>query len=198
MTGRLTRANRRKIENKTHQKIDLDNLSKLNVKELVSDKDQVSLTENSSKVAKETKETVAQKDDSSLSEQEQEDEELSSEDEQDSSSEDDEDLDELLNKAQAAIASQAASIQLEKESDQDIINRKLSQMNTGISIDKELYLKTVSGRAKLTPDAVALVSPGEKVTEKASVVLTANKDEDKKLNKKERQAVSYINLIFNR
>lgn len=205
MAERLTRAHRRKLEKETQQKIDLDNLSTLNVQKLDSTKKQAPSTVKISDVAKDTT-TASQnekhEDSSSLSSEEDssEDETLSSE--EDSSSEDeDEDLDELLNKAQAALNAQTSSIQLEKESEDDIPNIKISKMQTGISIDKELYLKTVSGRAKLTPDAVALVASGEKATKKASVVLTANKDnDDKKLNKKERQAVSYIysmsNLLF--
>ncbi|KAF1804109.1 Fcf2 pre-rRNA processing-domain-containing protein [Mucor lusitanicus] len=60
-------------------------------------------------------------------------------------------------------------------------------MDAGITVEKELYLKNVAGRAKLIPDAVALVDDGEKASAKATVVLKPSKDE-KHLSKKERQA----------
>jgi U3 small nucleolar RNA-associated protein 14 len=188
MAGRLTRANRRKLENVCQQKIDLDNLSSLDVDELIPDNVETPSTEESTKVTESVSHNKEQ-DDASLSEQDSSEDEESPSEEESSSEDEDEDLDELLNKAQAALASQTASIQLEKEPEHDAL-KKLSKMNTGISINKELYLKPVSGRAKLTPDTVVLVNPGEKASKKASIVLTANKDEGKKLSKKERQVVS--------
>lgn len=194
MTSRFTRAHRREIEKKIHQKIDLDALAKFETDELASDKNDVPIIEEIKKSQKEGKADKAEEvsneeeeDDSS----EEEDDDSSEEDSTDSSDDDDdddEDLDALLAKAQEALTSQTASIQLENDSS-DKINTKLSKMDSGISVEKELYFKHVAGRAKLIPDAVALVDDGEKASSKATVVLKPNKDE-KQLNKKERQAVS--------
>lgn len=159
MTERLTRAHRREIENKTHQKIDLDHLSEFDVEQLVSNAEDVPTIESSS-----------------------DEEELSSEE----SSEDEEDLDALLDKAQEALKTH--SIGLEKK--EKPINTKLSQMQAGLS-DKELYLKTHSGRSKLVAEAVELLSSGEKPSSKTAVVLKESKDDDsKKMNRKQRQLVS--------
>ncbi|KAI8366461.1 Fcf2 pre-rRNA processing-domain-containing protein [Choanephora cucurbitarum] len=61
-------------------------------------------------------------------------------------------------------------------------------MNIGLSVDKELYLKTTNGRTKIVPDAVALVDSDHKAPKKASVVLKESKDQEKFLTKKERLA----------
>lgn len=154
MTERLTRAHRREIENKTHQKIDLDHLSEFEVEQLVSNAEDVPTIESSS--------------------------------DEEESSEDEEDLDALLDKAQEALKTH--SIGLEKK--EKPINTKLSQMQAGLS-DKELYLKTHSGRSKLVAEAVELLSPGEKPSSKTAVVLKESKDDDsKKMNRKQRQLVS--------
>ncbi|KAL9541506.1 hypothetical protein MBANPS3_009087 [Mucor bainieri] len=200
MAARLTRSRRRKIENKIHQKIDLDELAKFEADKLVSNVKDVPPTEEIK--AQEDQESEAkeespaandneEEEDKDLSEEDKlsEDEDDSSEDEDDSSdsSEDeDEDLDALLEKAQEALAAQTASIQLENDAS-DKINTKLSKMDAGITVEKELYFKNVAGRAKLIPDAVALVDDGEKASAKATVVLKPSKDE-KPLSKKERQA----------
>jgi hypothetical protein len=197
MTSRLTRAHRREIEKKTHQRIDLDDLSKFETDQLASDKNDVPTIEEIKKSQKEEKkdkeEKVLNKKEEEEEEEEnnpseEEDDDSSEEDSSDSSDNDDEDLDALLSKAQEALTSQTASIQLGNDSTNKI-NTKLSKMNSGISVEKELYFKHVAGRAKLIPDAVALVDDGEKASSKATVVLKPNKDE-KQLNKKERQAVS--------
>lgn len=193
MTSRFTRAHRREIEKKIHQKIDLDALAKFETDELASDKNDVPTIEEIKKSQKEGKadkaEEVSNEEEENDS-SEEEDDDSSEEDSTDSSDDDDddEDLDALLAKAQEALTSQTASIQLENDSS-DKINTKLSKMDSGISVEKELYFKHVAGRAKLIPDAVALVDDGEKASSKATVVLKPNKDE-KQLNKKERQAVS--------
>lgn len=161
MTERLTRAHRREIENKTRQKIDLDNLSKFNVDQLVSNVEDVPSIEE-------------------IKEQE------SSEDESD-----EEDLDALLNKAQANLKKQKETANMYLEEKPKPLNTKLSQMNIGLSVEKELYLQTHSGRTKLVTEAVELLGPGEKASKKATVVLKPSKEEEaKKLNKKERQLVS--------
>lgn len=188
MTERLTRAHRREIESKTKQKIDLDHLSEFNVDQLVSN------TKEAPKKVEESKEQSAAEESSSEEEEEESgDEEESSEEEEeeDSDKEDDseeeEDLDALLNKAQAAL--KVHSIELEKK--EKPVSTSISQMKSGISLDKELYLKTKNGRSKLVTEAVELLSPGEKASKKTAVVLQASKDEDsKKLNKKQRQLVS--------
>lgn len=185
MTERLTRAHRREIESKTKQKIDLDHLSEFNVDQLVSN------TKEAPKKVEESKEQSAAEESSSEEEEEESgDEEESSEEEEeeDSDKEDDseeeEDLDALLNKAQAAL--KVHSIELEKK--EKPVSTSISQMKSGISLDKELYLKTKNGRSKLVTEAVELLSPGEKASKKTAVVLQASKDEDsKKLNKKQRQ-----------
>ncbi|CAO3614426.1 unnamed protein product [Mucor hiemalis] len=166
MTEKLTRAHRREIENKTKQKIDLDHLSEFNVDQLVSNVEEVpQAAEESSDEA------------SSSSEEEDSEEEDSEDDEE-------EDSDALLNKAQAAL--KVHSIELEKK--EKPLSTSISQMKSGISVDKELYFKTNSGKSKLVTEAVELLSPGEKASKKSAVTLQANKDEDsKKMNKKQRQ-----------
>ncbi|KAI8647374.1 Fcf2 pre-rRNA processing-domain-containing protein [Parasitella parasitica] len=203
MSGRLTRAHRREIESKTHQKINLDDLAKFEPDDFVSDvsnahpaektKEIEAQQKNEKQKSNATKEENLNKQQEESSKEESSEEDSSQEDSSDSSSdsseddeEEDEDLDALLAKAQEALASQAASIALEKSSS-DKINTKLSKMDLGISVENELYLKKAGGRAKLIPDAVALVDDGEKASAKATVVLKPSKDE-KKLNKKERQA----------
>ncbi|KAI8069828.1 Fcf2 pre-rRNA processing-domain-containing protein [Gilbertella persicaria] len=181
MSERLTRSQRRKIEDQTHQKVDLDHLAEIDVSKLVTDSESTIKDEDNVQ-----QENIAQYNDtdSSLSE-----EVLSSEEESSSSSsEDEEDLDELLNKAQQALATQTDMIQLDKESNDKNLNTKLSKMNAGISVDKEVYLKKVNGRARLVPDAVALVDDHEKASKKASVVLKESNNLEKRPSKKERQA----------
>lgn len=192
MTERLTRAQRRQIESKTQQKIDLDNLAQLKV--MSSKVTPVVIAEESEKEESEKEESEkeeSEKEESAKEEiAEESSEEEASEEESDEES-DDEDLDELLNKAQEALARQTPSIQFEDDNVKKSISTKISQMNIGMSVDKELYFKTHTGRSKLIPEAVELLGPGEKASKHATVVLTASKDEDsKKLNKKERQAVS--------
>lgn len=197
MTERLTRAQRRQIESKTQQKIDLDNLAQLKV--MSSKVTPVVIAEESEKEESEKEESEKEESEKEESEKEESakeeiaeesSEEEASEEESDEES-DDEDLDELLNKAQEALARQTPSIQFEDDNVKKSISTKISQMNIGMSVDKELYFKTHTGRSKLIPEAVELLGPGEKASKHATVVLTASKDEDsKKLNKKERQAVS--------
>lgn len=184
MAGRLTRSHRRELENKTQQTIDLDKLAKFEAEQLVSNvKDVPPMKEIKEQASEAEKEKAASSD-----EEESSQDESSDEDSSDSSEDEDEDLDALLEKAQEALASQTASIRLENDTS-DKINTKLSKMDAGITVEKELYLKNVAGRAKLIPDAVALVDDGEKASAKATVVLKPSKDE-KHLSKKERQAVS--------
>lgn len=189
MTSRLTRAHKREIEKKTRQIIDLNDLSKFETDQLAFDKNDVLAIEEIKKSQKEDKEKEVSNEENEDDSSEEENDNSSEEDYSDSSDDDeDEDLDALLAKAQEALTSQTASIQLENDN-LDKINTKLSKMDSGISVEKELYFKHVAGRAKLIPDAVALVDDGEKASLKATVVLKPNKDE-KQLNKKERQAVS--------
>lgn len=182
MAGRLTRSHRREIENKTQQKIDLDKLAKFEANQLVSNVNDVP-------PMKEIKEDQESQDKEASSEDDETDE-SDTDESSDSSEDEDEDLDALLEKAKEALASQTASIRLEDDAS-DKINTKLSKMNSGITLEKELYFKNVRGRAKLIPDAVALVDDGEKASAKATVVLKPSK-EDKQLDKKERQAVSSV------
>ncbi|GAN01218.1 nucleolus protein [Mucor ambiguus] len=188
MAARLTRSHRREIENKTHQKIDLDDLAKLEADQLVSNVNDVPSTEEISKQQKyHEPENVASSDNEEEDESSEDDSSEQDEDDSSDSSEDeDEDLDALLEKAQEALASQTASIRLENDTT-DKINTKLSKMDAGITLEKELYFKNVAGRAKLIPDAVELVDDGEKASAKATVVLKPSKDK-KELSKKERQA----------
>lgn len=190
MTERLTRAHRREIENKTHQKIDLDNLAKINVDQLVSSVEGVPPVEEI-KEAESAEDKEGEENSSEDQEESEDDSEEESEEEEEEES-DDEDLEALLNKAQEALQqkNQTANMFLEKEPKP--LNTKLSQMNIGISVDKELYFKTHSGRSKLVTEAVELLGPGEKASKKATVVLKPSKEEEaKKLNKKERQLVSF-------
>ncbi|KAI9487897.1 MAG: Fcf2 pre-rRNA processing-domain-containing protein, partial [Benjaminiella poitrasii] len=240
MASRMTRSLRRQLESKTQQKIDLDNLSQLDVEKLASNVDgQVGtkqkgsndkLNDSVKQVQSDTEEDMTEIN-QILSEQEEkakhnlsednkadkaiestkeeenkgsfseEDDDSSEEDsDEDSSSEisddddDDEvDLDELLNKAEKALAfKNDDTIQLEKGTKQqnkfDVINTKLPKLDSGISTKKELYFKEVSGRTKLIPEAVALIDSDEKPSEKATVVLKASKDQERRMSKKERQA----------
>ncbi|GAA5810973.1 hypothetical protein MFLAVUS_004402 [Mucor flavus] len=168
MTERLTRAHRRKLESKTHQKIDLDHLAELDVQRLESKPTPTNEIEE--KVSVESEEEEAS--------EEEESEEEESED-------DDEDLDELLKKAQEALTIQSANIQLEDT--KKPLDTKISKMDLGIAVGQELYFRTHSGRSKLIADAVELLGPGEKPSKKATVTLKESKDEEpKKLSKKER------------
>lgn len=188
MAGRLTRSHRREIENKTHQKIDLDKLAKFEADQLVSNVNDAPPMKEI-KEQQEDHESQQEKEEASSEEEEDDEtEESDTDDSSDSSEDEDEDLDALLEKAKEALASQTASIRLEDDAS-DKINTKLSKMDSGITLEKELYFKNVAGRAKLIPDAVALVDDGEKASAKATVVLKPSK-EDKQLSKKERQAVS--------
>ncbi|KAI7907266.1 Fcf2 pre-rRNA processing-domain-containing protein, partial [Cokeromyces recurvatus] len=53
---------------------------------------------------------------------------------------------------------------------------------------KQLYFKEESGRTKLVPEIVALMDDNEKPSTRATVVLKANKDEEQRMTRKERQA----------
>lgn len=201
MTGRLTRAHRRKIESKTHQKIDLDHLAEIDVKKieakLPSEEEtetpveitqkEASVSEEQNSVSEEQESASEQEEKESDSEEEKESEEDDSEEESDTS--DDEDLDSLLEKAQEALKLQSNNIQVEKS--KKPLSTKISKMETGIS-NKDLYFKDHTGRSKLIKEAVELLAPGEKPSKNTSVILTSNKDDDnKKLTKKERLIVSF-------
>ncbi|OBZ91652.1 rRNA-processing protein fcf2 [Choanephora cucurbitarum] len=181
MTERLTRSQRRKIESQTHTKVDLDHLAEIDVKQLAA-QNEANQSEQGDLSS-----------DGELSDEQLSDEEASDDEEEDSDSfspdsSDDEDLDQLLDKAQQALSAQTDTIQLDEKADDKAINTKLSKMNIGLSVDKELYLKTTNGRTKIVPDAVALVDSDHKAPKKASVVLKESKDQEKFLTKKERLA----------
>ncbi|KAK4510804.1 uncharacterized protein ATC70_005238 [Mucor velutinosus] len=183
MAGRITRSHRKEIEKKTHQKIDLDELAKSEAGQSVSNINDVPQMEA---IKEQQAHKLQTKGENAASSDEEDDSSKEDDDSSESSEDEEEDLDALLQKAQEALASQTASIRLENDTS-DNINTKLSKMDAGITLEKELYLKTVAGRAKLTSDAVALVDDGEKASAKATVVLKPSKDE-KPLTKKERQA----------
>ncbi|KAG2233660.1 hypothetical protein INT48_008450 [Thamnidium elegans] len=183
MTERLTRAHRRKLESKTQQKIDLDNLAKLDLKQMEAKQSPTKEIEETQlkqvEIAKEESE------DESAEESEEDSEEESAE-ESEEDSDDDDDLDELLKKAQEALKIQSANIQLEDT--KKPIDTKISKMDLGIAVGQELYFNIHTGRSKLVTEAVELLSPGEKSSKKAAVTLKPSKDDEpKKLNKKERQ-----------
>jgi hypothetical protein len=183
MTDRLTRAQRKKIESETHQKLDLDHLAEINVQDLIEE------AEHKEPASVEVVIEPTKEESSELSEEEESSEEEDSDSE--ASSDDDVDLDDLLNKAQKAIESQSADILLESD---DKPANKLSKMDTGISTHHALYLKKSNGRTKLVPDAVTLVDEDTKPTSKATVVLKESKSVTQPLTKKERQAVRNNNL----
>ncbi|EPB88668.1 hypothetical protein HMPREF1544_04540 [Mucor circinelloides 1006PhL] len=187
MAGRVTRSHRRTIEKKTQQKIDLNDLAKIEPEQLVSNVEDVpSIEESNDQELQAQEESTAANSDDENEDTSEDDSSEEENDSSDSSEDEDEDLDALLEKAKEALASQTASIQLENDAS-DKINTKLSKMDSGITVEKELYFKNVAGRSKLIPDAVALVDDGEKASAKATVVLKPSKDE-KQLTKKERQA----------
>lgn len=173
MTERLTRAHRRKLESKTHQKIDLDHLAELDITQLEAEPTPTNEIE-------EMKVSV---------ESEEKEEESEDESEEEESEDDDDDLDELLKKAQEALTIQSANIQLEDT--KKPLDTKISKMDLGIAVGQELYFSTHAGRSKLIANAVELLGPGQKPSKKATVILKESKDQEpKKLSKKERLTVS--------
>jgi hypothetical protein len=176
---RLTRAHRRKLEKEAHVKLDLDNLANIDIQHLEDDLH----TDN-------TKYDIGEESDlSSVLDSENDQDESSSDDSSDEESDDD-DLEELLLKAQKALKENNDVIGLENAAKPKY---SLPKLNPGISVQKELYIKkTKSKPAKLVDSAVEFVASDEKPSnKKASLIVVANKDQEQRVSKKERQAVSF-------
>lgn len=200
MTERLTRAQRRQIESKTHQKIDLDNLAHFEVAQQkikpiiveapLEDDDEEKHVEEEH-VEEETEQEENEEEVAEESSEEESSDEESNDEEEEESDDDDEDLDALLNKAQEALQRQTSDMTLTQ--DKKAINVRLSQMDIGISVDKELYFKSENGRPKLIQQAVELLGKDDKASKHAAVVLTASRDDSvERLSRKQRQLVSEI------
>jgi hypothetical protein len=184
-TERLTRAHRRKLEKEAHVKLDLDNLANIDIQHLEDDLH----TDHKDSQEDNTKYDIGEESDlSSVLDSEDDQDESSSDDSSDEESDDD--LEELLLKAQKALKENNDVIGLENAAKPKY---SLPKLNPGISVQKELYIKkTKSKPAKLVDSAVEFVASDEKPSnKKASLVVVANKDQEQRVSKKERQAVSW-------
>ncbi|KAG0171963.1 hypothetical protein DFQ28_010573 [Apophysomyces sp. BC1034] len=118
-----------------------------------------------------------QEDDSSDNENEDLDEQ---EDNSDSDSED-EDLDQLLKNAESALRVQQIA---QKKNQED---ERFSKMESGISLEDQLYIKTHNKKAQLIQGSVALTDDNNATNKKALVTLKTAIDGEKAPSRKERQ-----------
>jgi hypothetical protein len=197
-TERLTRAHRRKLEKEAHVKLDLDNLANIDIQHLEEDlypnhkstPDSQEDSQEGDKESDDAKYDIGEESElSSVLDSENDQDESSSDDSDSSEEESDDDLEELLLKAQKALKENNDVIGLENAAKPKY---SLPKLNPGISVQNELYIKKTKAKpAKLVDSAVEFVTSNEKPSnKKASLIVVANKDQEQRVSKKERQAVS--------